>query len=112
MDACRDAVMLQHRYELAAQGPVAFAVVDSLLLAHQLDSGAVHIFDVVANASRALAPPAPLSLLQPGVRLRRPPTARALLTSISSSPSSAYSRMSKLRPEQQPCCCRPGWPRC
>ena len=68
----RDAVMLQHRYGLAAQGPVAFTVVDSLLLAHQVSSGAVHIFDVVANASQAVAPPMPLSLLQPGVQFSVP----------------------------------------
>jgi hypothetical protein len=67
--ARRDAVMLQHRFEMAAKGPVAFAVADSLLLAHHADSGAIHIFDVVAHASRAVAPAQPLTLVQPGVRL-------------------------------------------
>ena len=50
--------MLQHRFELAGSGgPTAFSTCDNLLLAHHTQTGTVQVFDVIANAGQAVAPP-------------------------------------------------------
>jgi hypothetical protein len=65
--ACgRDAVLLQHQYDLHG-ATVRFSVFDNLLLAHHIRSGHVQIIDVEAGASSVMSAPQPLSISALGV---------------------------------------------
>ena len=64
---CRDAIMLQHSYDMPARG-VQYSICDNLLLVFR-DAGVVHIIDVDTTASAAVSGPQAFHLAHQGVRL-------------------------------------------
>jgi hypothetical protein len=58
---CRDAVMLQHSYEIFSRH-VELSVHDNMLLVHHLDSSTVLLLDVRARSNGPIAAPLPLTV--------------------------------------------------
>ena len=59
---CRDAVHLQHSYEIYSQH-VELSVHDNVLLVHHLDSSTVLLLDVRARSNGPIAGPLPLAMI-------------------------------------------------
>ena len=64
---CRDAVILQHQYEMPGDG-VHYSVFDNLLLVHLGHSGRAQIIDVACGGSAAVPAAQCFAMAQPGVR--------------------------------------------
>lgn len=58
---CRDAVVLQHTYEIFSRS-VELSVHDNVLLVHHLDSSTVLLLDVRARSNGPIAGPLPLAI--------------------------------------------------
>ncbi len=58
---CRDAVILQHSYEIFSRH-VELSVHDNMLLVHHLDSSTVLLLDVRARSNGPIAAPLPLTV--------------------------------------------------
>ena len=58
---CRDAVVLQHTYEIFSTS-VELSVHDNVLLVHHLDSSTVLLLDVRARSNGPIAGPLPLAI--------------------------------------------------
>ena len=62
---CRDAIILQHSYNIVGAS-IQYSVCDNLLLVFN-EAGAVGVIDVDAPASSVLSGPQPFQMAQPGV---------------------------------------------
>ena len=58
---CRDAVILQHSYEIFSRH-VELSIHDNMLLVHHLDSSQVLLLDVRARSNGPIAAPLPLTV--------------------------------------------------
>lgn len=58
---CRDAVVLQHTYEIYSRS-IELSVHDNVLLVHHLDSSTVLLLDVRARSNGPIAGPLPLAI--------------------------------------------------
>ena len=58
---CRDAVVLQHSYEIFSRS-IELSVHDNVLLVHHLDSSTVLLLDVRARSNGPIAGPLPLAI--------------------------------------------------
>ena len=58
---CRDAVVLQHTYEIFSRS-IELSVHDNVLLVHHLDSSTVLLLDVRARSNGPIAGPLPLAI--------------------------------------------------
>ena len=62
---CRDAIILQHSYNIVGAS-IQYSVCDNLLLVFN-EAGAVSVIDVDAPASSVMSDPQPFQMAQPGV---------------------------------------------
>lgn len=65
---CRDAVILQHQYEMPGSG-VHYSVSDNLLVVHIGHSGRAQIIDVAGGGSAPVSAAQPFAMAPLGVRM-------------------------------------------